>query len=112
MREHYPDGSTLTAERICELARQGNELAQRAVKREAFYLGLGLANLVTLFTPDVIALGGGVMKSGSLFLEDAVKVVREVSTQVPADKTRIGLASLGSDVGLLGAAQSWLQRYQ
>lgn len=112
MHEHDPDAPPLTAERICDLARQGNEPAQRAVKREAYYLGLGLANLVTMFTPDVIALGGGVMKSGSLFLKDAVKVVQKLCTQVPSDKTRICIASLGSDAGLLGAAQSWLQRYR
>lgn len=112
MREQDPDAPYVTAERICELAMQGDEPAQRAVKREAYYLGLGLANIVTLFTPDMIALGGGVMKSGSLFLKDAVNVVRDVSTQVPADKTQIRLASLEADVGLLGAAQSWLQRYE
>ncbi len=48
----------LTAAQICNLARQGDPLAVRAVKREAHYLGLGLANLVTLFAPDVICLGG------------------------------------------------------
>jgi glucokinase len=112
MREQDPDAPCITAERICDLARHGNERARRAVEREAYYLGLGLANLVTLFTPEMIALGGGVMKSASLILKDAVKVVGEVCTQVPADKTRICIASLGSDVGLLGAAQSWLHRYQ
>lgn len=112
MREQDPGALSVTAEEICELATQDNELAQRVVKREAYYLGLGLANIVTLFTPDMIALGGGVMKSGSLFLKDAVNVVRDVSTQVPADKTQIRLASLEADVGLLGAAQSWLQRYE
>ena len=111
MREQEPGASAISAENICELARQGKELALRAVKREGYYLGLGLANLVTLFTPDNIALGGGVMKSSSLFLEDALKVVRDVCTQVPAEKTQITLASLGSDAGLLGAAQSWLCRY-
>lgn len=112
MHEQDPDSPSVTAERICDLARRGNETALRAVKREAYYLGLGLANLVSLFTPDVIALGGGVMRSESLFLEDAIKVVRKVCTQVPSDKTRICVASLGADVGLLGAARSWLLKYR
>jgi len=73
---------------------QGDELALRAVKRESYYLGLGLADLVTLFAPDVIALGGGVMKSSSLFLDDAVKVVHDLCTQVPAEKTLITRSSL------------------
>lgn len=112
MYDQQPDNPSITAAAICELARQGNELALRAVKREGYYLGLGLANLVTLFTPDVIALGGGLMKSSSLFFDDALKVVRSVCTQVPVEKTQITLASLGSNTGLLGAAQSWLCRYR
>lgn len=111
MSEKSPESGPMSAAAICELAMQGNELALQAVKREGYYIGLGLANLVTLFSPDVIALGGGVMRSSSLFLDDAVKIVRELCTQVPAEKTKIILSSLGSDVGLLGAAQAWLSRY-
>ena len=40
----------------------------QAVARETRYLGLGLANLVTLFAPDAIVLGGSVMKSTPCFL--------------------------------------------
>jgi len=103
-------GLDLTAEAICQRARQGDELALRAVRREAHYLGIGLANLITLFAPEAIALGGGVMKSSDLFLEEAVRSVRSLCTQVPADQTRITLSSLGSDAGLMGAAQAWLCR--
>jgi glucokinase len=112
MREQQPEVTNTTAAAICELAGRDDQLALRAVKREGYYLGLGLANLVTLFTPDVIALGGGLMKSSSLFLDDALKVVRELCTQVPAEQTQIRLASLGADSGLLGAAQAWLCRYE
>jgi glucokinase len=110
MCEAAPALGPMSAAAICNLATQGHEIALRAVKREGYYLGLGVANLVTLFAPDVIVLGGGVMKSGSLFLNNAVKVVRELCTQVPADKTRIILSSFGPEIGLTGAAQSWLRR--
>jgi glucokinase len=66
---------------------------------------------VTLFAPDVIALGGGVMKSSHLFLDDALKVVRKLCTQVPVEKTRFAIASAGSEIGILGAAHAWLLRY-
>jgi glucokinase len=112
MREQHPGAPELTAAQICALAEQGDQLAQRSVEREGYYLGLGLANLITLFTPDTIALGGGVMRSSHLFLDRAQEVVREVCTQVPAENTQITLASLGSDTGLAGAAQAWLGRYQ
>jgi glucokinase len=84
----------------------------RCVEREGYYLGLGLTNLITLFAPDKIALGGGVMKSSSLFMDTARRVIREICTQVPSEKTQITLASLGPDVGLLGAAQAWFLRHR
>jgi glucokinase len=90
----------------------GDPLALRVLERQGYFLGLGLANLVTLFSPDVISLGGGLMKSSSLFLESALAVVRKTCTQVPVEKTRIIIASLGPDAGLLGAAQAWLCRYR
>src|ERR1700722_13487539 len=55
-------GADLTAKNICELARQGDPWAIRAVEHEGRYLGLGLANLVTMFVPEMIVLGGSVMK--------------------------------------------------
>jgi glucokinase len=112
MHERSPERGTISAAAICKLAEQGDGLALQAVKREGYYLGLGLANLITLFAPDVIVLGGGVMKSSSLFLDGAREVVRTLCTQVPAEKTRIVLSLLGSEAGLLGAGQSWLCRHR
>jgi glucokinase len=111
MREADPEMPEVSASVICERAALGEPLALKAVKRQGHYLGLGLANLVTLFAPERIALGGGVMKSGSLFLHEAKRVVAELCTQVPAANTLIDYATLGADVGLLGAARCWLQRF-
>ena len=108
MRQQDTSATRTTAAEICAAAEQGDALAIECVKREAYYLGLGLANLVTLFAPRTIALGGGVMQSSHLFLERAQAVVRRTSTQVPAEKTTIRLATLGQDTGLLGAARAWL----
>jgi glucokinase len=103
-------GSDLSAKEICALAEQGDPLAQGAVQHEADYLGLGLANLVTYFVPDVIALGGGVIKSWPLFKERVQQVVRQNTRMVPSEKVRILPARLGDDAALLGAAQAWLDR--
>lgn len=72
---------------------------------------MGLANLVTIFAPRSVVLCGGVMKSSHLFLPRALDTVRALCTQVPVENTTIGLAALGSDTGLAGAAQAWLSRY-
>jgi glucokinase len=108
---NYPNRAGLTAKRICELAREGDELATRAVERETYYLGLGLANLVTLFAPDAIVLGGSVMKSSSLFLDGIRKIIRQSCRFVPFEKTELALASLGEDTNLIGAARVWYHRF-
>ena len=78
-----------TAEQICQMARQGDPLARRAVEREAHYLGLGIANLINLFTPDIIVLAGSLMKSASLFLEEIRGTISRGCRFVPYEKTEI-----------------------
>jgi glucokinase len=107
----YPHLVDLTAKRVCELAREGDKIAGLAVEREAYYLGLGLANLVTLFAPDSIVLGGSVMKSAVLFLDGIRKVITRSCCLVPFKKTELVLASLGEDANLIGAARVWHHRF-
>jgi glucokinase len=101
----------VSARKICDLAREGNEFAKLAVEREATYLGLGLANLIGLFVPEVIVLGGGMMRSADLYLGKIREVIRSGCRFVPAEKTEILLASLGEDANLIGAATVWQHRY-
>jgi len=107
----YPHRQGITAKRICELAQQGDAVALQAVEHEAFYLGLGLANLINLFTPDAIVLSGSVMKSAPLFLNRIREVIRGGCRFVPAEKTELTLASLGDNTNLIGAARVWHYRF-
>lgn len=106
----YSRPSPLDAKKICELARRGDTSAQRAVEREARYLGLGLANLVTMFVPEMIILGGSVMKSADLFLDGIRRIIATSCRLVPFEKTQLGMASLGEDTNLIGAARVWYHR--
>lgn len=105
------NGSYREAETICRLALEGDELARRVVDREAYYLGLGIANLINLFVPDRIVLGGGVMRSALLFLEGIRKQITRGCRFVPYEKTELALASLGKDANLIGAATVWHNRF-
>jgi len=107
----YPHLRDLTGKRVCELAREGDPWAQKAVERETYYLGLGMANLVTTFCPDAIVLGGSVLKSADLFLEGIRKMIRDCCAFVPWQKTELALASLGDDANLIGAARVWHHRF-
>jgi glucokinase len=108
----YPHRKHLTAKRICQLAQEDDTLARQAVEREAYYMGLGLANLVNLFAPDVIVLSGSVMKSAPLFLDGIRTVICRGCRFVPFEKTEIALASLGEDTNLIGAARVWHDRFR
>lgn len=105
-------GKTVSAREICELARKGNEFAKRTVDREGVYLGLGLANLIGMFVPEVIVLGGGMMQSADLYLGKIREVIRSGCRFVPAEKTEVALAALGEDANLIGAAMAWRHRYE
>jgi glucokinase len=107
----YAHRECLTAEKICGLARAGEKLALRAVVREARYLSLGLANLVTLYVPDAIVLGGSVMKSADLFMDTIHTTIAASCRFVPYDRTEVALASLGEDANLIGAARVWYHKF-
>jgi glucokinase len=107
----YPHRAGLTAKGICQLAGEGDELARSAVDREARYLGLGLANLINLFTPDAIVLSGSIMKSADLFLLGIRETIREGCRFVPFEKTELLMASLGENANLIGAAMVWHHRF-
>jgi len=107
----YPYREDLTAKKICELARAGDQHALRAVQREARYLALGLANLVTLYVPGAIVLGGSVMKSSDLFLSTIRETIAASCHFVPYERCEIALASLGEDANLIGAARVWYHKF-
>lgn len=103
-------GSGYTAEGVCALARSGDVLARQEIEREANYLALGIANLVTMFAPEVIVLAGSVMDSADLFLRQIQQRVSESCRLVPYRQVRICTSSLGSRAALLGASVVWRQR--
>lgn len=107
----YKGAAGITARHIYEHAAAGDPLAARAVEHETFYLAIGLANLVNLFAPDAIALGGSVMKSAGAFLGDIRDVMQQGCRFVPLDKVELSLAALGDDVNLIGAARVWHHRF-
>lgn len=107
----YPYRDRLSAKKICDLARAGDGCAKRAVERTARYLGLGMANLVTLYVPDGIVLGGSVMHSSDLFLDTIRQLIAASCRFVPYERTEVTLASLGEDANLIGAARVWYHRF-
>jgi glucokinase len=94
-----------SAEAVVAAARDGDSFALAAVEATARYLGIGIANLVSVLNPEMIVLGGGLMQAGDLFLPAIRRVMPVWAQPVSAQQVRIELTQLGEDAGLLGAAR-------
>ena len=94
----------ITAEEIGIAARGGDSLASDIIAEAANYLGVGLVNVVNIFNPEMIIIGGAVAKLGDLLLDPARRLVEERAFQISAQAVRIVTARLGDEAGLLGAA--------
>jgi len=94
----------ITAEKIGVAARAGDPLALDIIAEAGNYLGVGMVNLVNIFNPEMLIVGGGVAKVGDLLLDPARQVVKERTFQISAQAVRIVLAQLGDEAGVLGAA--------
>jgi glucokinase len=97
-------GGIVTSVDIAEAARNGDVVAIKAIAWSARYLGVGLVNLVNLFNPGMIVIGGGLSKIGNILLEPAIQVVRDKAFRVLSNAVRIVPSDLGDDAGVLGAA--------
>ena len=106
----YPE--SFGARDIFALARADDALAQAAVARLSRYVGIGLANLITMLVPDVIALGGGLTLCSDAFLPAAMAYMTATCREVPVQDTMVCVAALREQVGLAGAAAVWCSRYE
>ena len=98
------DAGRPTVASVFDGAREGDERCIAAVSRMARFLGIGLANVVTLFGPDRIIVGGGIAEAGDLVLEPITEAVKQRVTLVPTDGIEIVPASFGRFAGAVGAA--------
>jgi glucokinase len=85
-------------------ARQGNSVAQKLHHFVCEQLGLAIANAVSLLNPEVLVLGGGVLRHCPRMLEAVEEGVRRNASSVAMEGLTIRRASLGDDSGLLGVA--------
>ncbi|MGA6924682.1 MAG: ROK family protein [Desulfosarcina sp.] len=111
MLEHAAgDPEQVDAKVVQQAAEQGDDLAQLLVARTAHYLGTGLANLINIFNPDRIALGGGLIRMGDMLVDPATTVARQRSFQSAFASVRLTTAELGRNSGVLGAAAHALRQ--
>ena len=119
LREVAPQSSLLQSNdqesmlaAIFDAARNGDQAATRVLKDTAHYLGAGIANLVNLFNPQLILLGGWVgSQIGEYILPELRQFVERYALKQPLSLTRIDLCQLGQDAVAMGAATLVLEQF-
>jgi glucokinase len=97
--------SNLTALEIYNAGKGGDTLALEVFRRQGFYLGIALADLINIFNPEVIVLGGGAAAGWDLFMPHAREQICLRAYKQPAERVKILTAQCGDDAGILGAAK-------
>jgi glucokinase len=92
-----------SVEAVFEAAAEGDQRSLAAIGEVAKYLGIGLANAVTVIGPDTIVVGGGIAAAGELLLGPLRDAIRERVTLVPLEKVDVLPAELGSFAGAIGS---------
>ena len=92
------------AETAVERARNGDAAAIAGLARVGRYLGIGIANVVTLINPDRVVIGGGIAAAGDLLLASAGAEIRDRVQMTSLAQVEIVMAELGIWAGAIGAA--------
>jgi glucokinase len=97
-------GDALTAKDVCDCAKAGDALAEKALRTAMHYLGLALAHVSMVADPELYVIGGGVSRAGQ-YLIDLVQDEYAALTPLLNRKAEITLATLGNDAGIYGSAR-------
>jgi glucokinase len=100
----------LSCREIFELSYTSSPVAVKVVKENAELVGIGLANLITIFAPEIIVLGGGMSEANDNYLTMIRKSAFDNSLENCRLEVKIERAHLGSSASLLGSAYYGMTR--
>lgn len=98
------NGDTVTSKDIFIAAEDGDKFANSVVERVARYLGLAAANISNILNPDSVVIGGGVSAAGEFLRSRVEKYFVTFAFPQVKKSTKIKIAELGNDAGIIGAA--------
>lgn len=105
LREMAPtDGRRFTGEVVAEAARLGDKAAGEILQTVGYYCGVGLSMIVEIINPELIVVGGGLTRVGSMLMDPARAAMREHTQPELWDSVRVAPWQLGDDLGIIGAA--------
>ena len=93
----------VTSYEVFKEAEKGDAVAKDIIEEALNYLGIGIANAIAIFDPEMVVIGGGVSKAGDIVFERVRQVVNKRCFKSMADACTIVPAGLGTDAGVIGA---------
>ena len=109
LKKLIDNGEEVTAKTVFDLAKENDELALIVYRNFSRYLGIACANIASVLNPSTIVIGGGVSAAGQFLLDGVQKVYDENTFPQVRTTTKLALATLGNDAGVIGAASLVLQ---
>lgn len=93
----------ITSYEVFVEAKKGDAVSKEIVENAMNYLGIGVANAISIFDPEMVIIGGGVSKVGDILFDTVKEVVKKRCFKSMADACQIVPAGLGVDAGVVGA---------
>jgi glucokinase len=93
----------ITAHDVFKAFENGDEIAQEVLANCIKYWGMAVANLISIFNPEKIILGGGIFGPASQFINDIITEAKKWAQPISMQKVKIETSALGGDAGLYGA---------
>ena len=100
----------ITAQTVYDAATRGDGIAREVVRDTAKFLGIGVANLLNIFNPDVVVIAGGVTQAGDALFEPMRAEVRRRAFRPAVEACRIVAATLPGTAGVVGAVATFKQQ--
>lgn len=104
LKKLIDNGEDINAKVVFDLAKEGDDLAQIVFRNFSYYLGLACANIGSILNPSTIVIGGGVSAAGEFLLDGVRKYYEKNCFPQVRSSTKLALATLGNDAGVIGAA--------
>lgn len=98
------NGDSVSSKDIFEAAQAGDKFADTVVEKVSFYLGLAAANLSNTLNPSAVVIGGGVSAAGEFLRSRVQGYFTQFAFPAVKTSTKIKIAELGNDAGIIGAA--------
>ena len=104
--KNLSENKPIKAEHVFEAAKGGNKIAIDIIEKEAFYIGIGLCNIIAAYNPEMIAIGGGVSNQWDILYPKIMKIIKNRALKHNAKVCEILRSELRGDAGIIGAAAS------